>query len=112
MVGVQATQNVLLGQRYKNIAKEIKSYIRGEYGTAPGEINEGLKKQVLGDVSPITGRFADTLEPVFEKTKEKLNTGSDEDVLSQILFPGVADKFFKRRQEKEENIVSYTIEAI
>ena len=36
MVGVQAANNVLSGQRYKNITKEIKAYIRGEYGRAPG----------------------------------------------------------------------------
>lgn len=35
MVGVQATVNVLLGERYKSIGKEIKSYIHGEYGRAP-----------------------------------------------------------------------------
>lgn len=37
MVGVQATVNVLLGGRYKSIGKEIKSYIRGEYGKAPAK---------------------------------------------------------------------------
>ena len=39
MVGVQATVNVLLGGRYKSIGKEIKSYIHGEYGRAPGKID-------------------------------------------------------------------------
>ena len=33
MVGVQATANVLTGE-YKNISKEIKSYVKGEYGKA------------------------------------------------------------------------------
>ena len=46
MVGVQATNNVLAGERYKNVSKEVKSYLRGEYGKAPGEVNpqfqEGL----------------------------------------------------------------------
>ncbi|MBQ5883089.1 MAG: pyruvate carboxylase subunit B, partial [Clostridia bacterium] len=40
MVGVQATNNVLAGERYKNVSKEVKSYLRGEYGKAPGEVNE------------------------------------------------------------------------
>lgn len=35
MVGVQATVNVLVGERYKNISKEVKAYIKGEYGRAP-----------------------------------------------------------------------------
>lgn len=53
MVGVQATVNVLVGERYKNISKEVKAYIKGEYGRAPGEIDKGLMKKVLGDEEPI-----------------------------------------------------------
>ena len=30
MVGVQATANVLAGERYKNVSKEVKSYLMGE----------------------------------------------------------------------------------
>ena len=35
MVGVQAVQNVLAGERYKNVSKEIRAYCRGEYGRTP-----------------------------------------------------------------------------
>jgi len=94
MVGVQATYNVLLGERYKDITKEIKAYIRGEYGRAPGEVDPDLIKRVLGDEKPMEGRFADTLEPIFEKTKKELGkmARSDEDVLSYIAFPTNAEK--------------------
>ncbi|MDD4699439.1 MAG: pyruvate carboxylase subunit B [Oscillospiraceae bacterium] len=111
MVGVQAVANVLAGERYKNISKEIKSYLKGEYGTSPGKINEDLIKKVLGDEKPITTRFADTLEPVFEKAKQELGSRArnDEDVLSYIAFPQIAEKFFKQREESETQIVSYTI---
>jgi oxaloacetate decarboxylase alpha subunit len=110
MVGVQAVLNVLLG-RYKNVGKEIKAYFRGEYGKAPGEINRELMDQVLGDEEPITGRFADTMEPLFEKTKEELKgvARSDEDVLSYIAFPQIAEKFFEEREERENVTVSYSI---
>jgi oxaloacetate decarboxylase alpha subunit len=111
MVGVQAVFNVLTGERYKSVAKEVKAYLKGEYGKAPGEINPDLIKQVLGDEEPITGRFADTLEPQFEKTKEELKgiARSDEDVLSYIAFPQIAEKFFKEREERENVTVSYSI---
>lgn len=111
MVGVQAASNVLAGERYKNISKEVKAYIGGEYGCAPGEVDAELVKKVLGDEKPITGRFADTLEPVFEKTKKELEglARNDEDVLSYIAFPQIAEKFFKMREEKESRIVSYKI---
>lgn len=114
MVGNQAVTNVLVGERYKNISKEIKAYIRGEYGKAPGEINPELLKKVLGDEKPITCRFADTLEPVFEKAKAEIGdkAKSDEDVLSYIAFPTQAEAFFDKREEKKKNTFTYSIKKI
>lgn len=114
MVGVQAATNVLTGERYKNISKEVKAYIKGEYGRAPGEINEELAAKALGGEKRIDARFADFLEPAFEKTKEQLKgvAKNDEDVLSYIAFPQVAEKFFAERKEREERKVRYSIETI
>ena len=114
MVGVQATANVLAGERYKNISKEVKAYCKGEYGKAPGKIDPEVLKKVLGDEKPIKGRYADTLEPVFEKTKKELagTAKSDEDVLSYVLFPQVAEKYFAARKAKEEKVVRYTIAPV
>ena len=114
MVGVQATANVLAGERYKNVSKEIKAYVHGEYGKAPGEINPDLVKKILGDEKPITCRFADTLKPGFEEGKKEIGSlaKSDEDVLSYIAFPAQAEAFLQKRAEKEKNTFSYTIKEI
>lgn len=114
MVGVQATNNVLSGERYKNISKEVKAYCRGEYGTSPAPINPEVMAKALGDEKPIEGRYADTLEPVFDKTKKELEgvAKNDEDVLSYILFPQVTEKYFANRKAKEEKIVKYTITPV
>ncbi len=111
MVGVQAVRNVLDGQRYKTVSKEIKAYCRGEYGTTPAPIDPEIRKQILGDEEPITGRYADSLAPIVEPTRQKLQgiAKSDEDVLSYIAFPNLAEAFFAERKEKEENEVTYTI---
>ncbi len=111
IVGVQAATNVLLGERYKNVSKEIKSYFKGEYGKAPGEVNPEIVKKVLGDEKPITQRFADTLEPEFEKVKKEIGSmaKNDEDVLSYIAFPQIAEKFFEYREESAALKVNYTI---
>ena len=73
-----------------------------------------MLKKVLGDEKPIKGRYADTLEPVFEKTKKELagTAKSDEDVLSYVLFPQVAEKYFAARKAKEEKVVRYTIAPV
>ena len=114
MVGVQATANVLAGERYANVSTEIKNYLKGEYGKAPGKINPEIQKKILGDEKPLTKRFADTLEPGFEKAKAEIGelAKSDEDVLSYIAFPTQAEAFFKARKEKEENTVSYSIKRL
>ena len=114
MVGVQATANVLAGERYKNISKEVKSYIRGEYGKAPGKVSEELQKLVLGDEKPITGRFADTLAPGLDAAREYLGSRAtcDEDVLSYIAFPAQAEAFFDKRDEKKKNTFTYSIKKV
>lgn len=111
MVGVQAVRNVLDGKRYKSVSKEIKAYCRGEYGRTPAPIDPEIQKQILGDEQPLTGRYADTLKPVVEDTRKKLGdlAKSDEDVLSYIAFPNLAEKFFEERKAKEENMSTYSI---
>ena len=114
MVGVQATANVLAGERYKNVSKEIKNYVKGEYGKAPGKINEDVQKLILGDETPLEVRFADTLEPGFEKAKAEIGdkAKSDEDVLSYIAFPAQAEAFFDKREEKKKNTFTYSIKRV
>jgi len=111
MVGVQAVTNVLVGERYKKVSKEVKAYCRGEYGTTPAPIDPEIQKLILGDEKPLEGRYADTLAPIVEPTREKLGdlAKSDEDVLSYIAFPNLAEKFLEDRKAKEENCVTYSI---
>ena len=112
LVGTQAVQNVLAGERYKNVGAEIKAYCRGEYGRTPAPINEEVRAKILGDLKPIEGRYADTLPTdTYEKAAEKLGDTArcEEDVLSYISFPQVAEKFFADRKAKEEKVVRYTI---
>ena len=111
MVGVQAVTNVLVGERYKKVSKEITAYCRGEYGTTPAPIDTEVQKKILGDDKPIEGRYADTLAPVVEATREKLGdlAKCDEDVLSYIAFPNLAETFLENRKAAEENVCSYSI---
>lgn len=111
MVGTQAVMNVLAGERYKFVPKEINEYVRGLYGKSPAPIDEAVKKKILGDgeIKVITHRPADDLAPQFDEFKEKYKdlVKSDEDVLSCALFEQVAVKFLENRNnggnsEKDE----------
>ncbi len=115
MVGTQAVLNVLAGERYKNVGAEIKSYCRGEYGKTPAPIDPAIRTKILGDEKPIEGRFADTLtEDVFAKAQKALggDSISEEDVLSYIAFPEVAEAFFEKRKAERENKVRYSITEV
>ena len=114
MVGAQATTNVLTGKRYQTVSKEVKSYLLGEYGKAPGKINEKVRKQVLGDEKPFTGRYADTLGEGFPKAQTEIGAlaKSEEDVLSYALFPIQAENYFMKRAENEKKTVQYSIQRI
>ena len=115
LVGTQAVQNVLAGERYKNVGAEIKAYCRGEYGRTPAPIDPEVRAKILGEEKPIEGRYADSLPTdTFEKTAEKLGDTAkcEEDVLSYIAVPAVAEKFFDNRRAEEEKKVRYSIEAL
>lgn len=112
IVGSQAVQNVLAGERYKNVGAEIKAYCMGEYGKTPAPIDPEVRAKILGGAKPIEGRYADTLPTdTFAKAEARLKdeARSEEDVLSYILFPEVAERFFEKRRADEEKRVSYSI---
>ncbi len=106
IVGTQAVFNVIMGERYKNVTKEFKGIIRGDYGRTPMPINPDFQKQIIGDEKPITYRPADDLKPELESLREKVKPWAiqDEDVLSYALFEQVAEKFFEWRKAQQFNL--------
>ncbi|MBQ3001439.1 MAG: oxaloacetate decarboxylase subunit alpha [Bacilli bacterium] len=107
MVGTQAVMNILAGERYKMVPKEVNEYLRGLYGKAPAEVNEEVRRKIIGDAKVITHRPADDILPEFDVMKEKYKdiVTCDEDVLSCALFENVAVKFLENRNKKEEDEV-------
>lgn len=99
IVGTQAVFNVITGERYKVKSKEIKDYVKGLYGKAPGKISEEFRRLIIGDDEVITGRYADQLAPIYQEKYSEIKdyAKSEEDVLSYILFPDPALAFFKQR---------------
>ena len=106
MVGTQAVMNVITGERYKMVPKEIKEYLHGNYGAAPAPVDEAIKKQIIGDDEVITCRPADLIAPEFEALKEKYKdlAKTDEDVLSIALFENVAIKFLEEKYNPRPKI--------
>ena len=110
IVGTQAVINVLVGERYKSISKEVQGILKGEYGAAPAAYNAELQAKVLDGAEPITCRPADLIEPEMDKLVTELKQiaadkgitleeGDREidDVLTYALFPQVGLKFLENR---------------
>ena len=99
IVGTQAVFNVLAGERYKTITNEVKLYLQGRYGRAPGKVDEQLRKRAIGNEEVIDVRPADLLKPEMAKLREEIGTlaKSEEDVLTYAMFPDIGRKFLEER---------------
>jgi pyruvate carboxylase subunit B len=100
IVGTQAVLNVMTGQRYKSITNEVKNYFLGQYGSAPGTVNDEVKKLAIGNAEPITCRPADLLESEMERltSESERFAQSEEDVLTYAMFPDIGKTFLQERQ--------------
>ncbi|MCD4713331.1 MAG: oxaloacetate decarboxylase subunit alpha [Clostridiales bacterium] len=108
IIGTQAVLNVVMGERYKMVPKEVKEYVRGMYGKPTVEISPEIIKKIIGDQEVITCRPADLIPPQLASEREKIKEfiEEEEDVLSYILFPPVALDYFKYRQAQKYKIDS------
>jgi pyruvate/oxaloacetate carboxyltransferase len=104
LVGTQAVFNVLSGERYSIVPKEVKDYVKGLYGKPPAPIDERVKRKIIGEEEPITCRPADLLKPQLEAIPEETKKfiESEEDALTYALFPKAALEFFQKRKLKRE----------
>ena len=90
---------------------EFADLMLGYYGECIGErspeVIEIAKTQAKKD--PITTRPADLLTPEWDELVAQTEglegyDGSQEDVLTNAMFPGVAPGFFKTRDEGPKNV--------
>lgn len=106
MVGTQSVLNVLTGERYKMVPKEVKAYVKGMYGKPTVPMKEEIVKKIIGDEEVITCRPADLIKPELEKIRNEIKEyiEQEEDILSYALFPPVAKKYFEYRQAQKYEI--------
>ena len=99
IVGAQALFNVLTDTRYKSITNEVKLYLQGKYGRAPGPVNPAVRQQAIGNEPVIECRPADLLSAEMENLRDQIGSvaQSEEDILSYAMFPEVGRKFLEER---------------
>ena len=100
IVGTQAVLNVMTGTRYKSVTNEVKNYLLGHYGKAPGKVNSDIKNLAVGaDAEVINCRPADLLDDEMDKLRQESEAWakSEEDVLTYAMFPDLAKTFLQER---------------
>ncbi|WP_027586555.1 methylmalonyl-CoA carboxytransferase subunit 5S [Acidipropionibacterium thoenii] len=112
IVGTQAVFNVLMGNgEYKTLTAEFADLMLGYYGQPIGDLNPDLIKRAEEQTGkkPITCRPADLIDNEWDELVSQTSAlegfdGTDEDVLTNALFPGVAPKFFKERPQGPKSV--------
>jgi len=100
IVGTQAVLNVLTDERYKTITNEVKLYLQGKYGKAPGEVSPQVRHMAIGNEEVIEGRPADLLPDEMDKLRKEIGAlaKSEEDVLTYAMFPDIGHDFLEQRE--------------
>ncbi len=111
LVGTQAAMNVISGERWKIVPKEVYQYFRGYYGKTPAPVDPEIQKKVLGDEMPITCRPGEKIEPELDAARKEIGVWmtQPEDILSYVLFPQVAKDFLPNKFVRE-NMVDIGLE--
>ena len=105
IVGTQAVFNVLTGKRWGVVSKEMKDYICGYYGKAPGRIDSEIMKKVAGNSQVLPDDVAPSslVTTTYDEVAEEIGdlAQSEEDVLMYALFPNEARTFLGKHRASE-----------
>jgi len=102
IVGAQAVENVISGERYKTITDETIKYALGYYGKPVVALEQNVMDRILS--LPRTKAFLDWRPEGYFKSVDELRNEigpdlSDDDLLLKILIPG---KPVKRREPAKQ----------
>ena len=104
IVGAQAVENVVLGERYQRVPDEAIKYVMGYYGEPATPIDQNVMDRITN--LPEAKKFLDWKPQRRSKSIEELRREigpelSDDELLLRILIPG---RHVKRNELKEKVI--------
>jgi pyruvate/oxaloacetate carboxyltransferase len=91
LVGAQAVENIVSGERYQHVTDEVIKYILGFYGEPTGPIEQNVKDKIMA--TPQAKRLANwrpqgRFKSLEEIRKERGPDLSDDELLLKIMVPG------------------------
>ncbi|HHU54119.1 MAG TPA: pyruvate carboxylase subunit B [Clostridiaceae bacterium] len=116
MVGTQAVFNVLLGERYKIVPNEIKDYVQGLYGQAPGELNQDIVNHIRQQSEKKEAVLPEDLPFLYEKNKKVMQEflerePEEEEVVAYTIFPEPVKNFYLNSIEVDSEDSEYKVES-
>ena len=106
IVGTQAVFNVLTGKRWSVVSREMKDYICGYYGKAPGRMDpEVVEKVTAGaDILPPDVAPGSLVTTTYDEVAEEIGdlAQTEEDVLMYALFPNEARTYLSKHRTSEK----------
>ena len=87
LVGVQATLNVLEGERYARIPDEVKRFALGYYGKLPAPVAPGVLDRIMENGSPTIALIPPEREPAVDALRKRYPNASDDERLLRYSFP-------------------------
>src|SRR5450756_2199599 len=116
IVGTQAVLNVLTGKRWGVVPNEMKEYVKGYYGKAPGPMSAEIVTKVLGEEKPLSAdvRPGSLVTTTYDEVAAEIGdlAKSEEDVLTYALFPNEARQYLSTHKEGAEKAVFMLSEEI
>jgi pyruvate/oxaloacetate carboxyltransferase len=114
IVGVQAMENVVSGERYKKIPDETIKYVLGYYGDPVVPVDPNLMDRIMA--LPRTKDFENWQPEGFLKTVEELRQEigpdlSDDDLLLKVLIPDYHPGKIKQRSETQAGPVQAAVSS-
>ena len=111
IVGTQAVINVLSNSRYSTVTNEVKSLLKGEYGSTPAPVSKDLQQNSIGDSAVISCRPADLISDNYNEIVENFNSAliakdlkidcSDENILTYAMFPEIGLAFLEHQSDPD-----------
>ena len=111
IVGAQAVENVVSGERYKNIPDEVIKYVLGYYMEPVGPIDSEVLDRVMR--LPRTKEFLNWKPEGYLKSVEELRKEigpelSDDELLLRVLIPGRPLKRSEPKRQTSAPMAKYT----
>ena len=115
IVGAQAIENIISGQRYTQFTDEAIKYVLGYYGEPVVPVDSNVVDRVMS--SPRTKEFLNWKPEGYLKSVEELRKEigpelSDDDLLLKILIPGKSVKGGEPKKEVKPPVVRATTPGI